>query len=156
MAIYSTVFGREYIHAEIIINGRPFAEAAEEYERLATQRGAGVEYCGFSYIYHYAEMLYGVLACGEVDDANARQKPLMICSGCHEPGCSGLWATIEETGTEVTWSGINNYHFLPGRAKFWRDYGVFPVYRFAKDDYAAALEQLRHIAREAGNFPDDG
>ena len=147
MAIFHDNFG-EHIHAEIIINGIPFSIIAEENERLAAEKGTG-KYKGFEYTYEYACVLYKYLFENEICDENPEQKPIMICSGCHEAGCWGLYVSIEESDTEVIWRNINNYHMLKGSpGSNWWDYSVFPSFRFSKENYNTALEQLKIIARE--------
>jgi hypothetical protein len=91
----------EHIHAEIIINGKPFAEIAEEYERKAAERGTG-KYEAFGYIYEYAKSLYADLANNSIRGENPEQKALMICSGCHEAGCWGLYITVCERDNVIT------------------------------------------------------
>jgi len=147
MAIFNENFG-EHIHAEIIINGKPFAEIAEEFERLAVERGRG-KYNGFEYVYEYASVLYESLANDKSCDENPEQKPLMICSGCHEAGCWGLYVTVDVDDNEIVWHDINNYHLSRNRPdRNWWDYSVFPSYRFNQVQYGSALEQLKQIASE--------
>ena len=113
---------------------------------MAAEKGTG-EYDKFSYVYDLAKSLYASLAEDQECWENPEQKPLMICGGCHEAGCWGLYVTVEETDTEIIWSNISNYHMTKKRPdKKWWDYSVFPTFRFDKTEYRAALEQLRKIA----------
>lgn len=143
-----------HIHAEIIINGTPFAEIAEKYERIAAEKGTG-DYKKFDYVYDLADSLYRQLAENEMRDEKRNQKSLMICAGCYEAGCWGLHTTVEDNGIEVIWSNINNYHMAEASDRLgwnWWDYSVFPSFRFAKDDYLAALKDLKVISDVAKDF----
>jgi len=142
-------FGR-YIHAEIIINGVPFAIIAEEHERLAAEKGTG-DYKGFDYEYEVAHGLYNDLTQDNYRTENPTQKALMMCSGCHEAGCWGLYVTVKEEDGDIVWRNIRNYHMAkrkPGKTKWW-DYSEFLAFRFDKLEYSAALEVLKMIADES-------
>ena len=141
----------EYVHAEIIINGIPFAEITEKHERLAAEKGTG-DYKGLQYIYDLAHCLYDALANNTTRyDEDETQIPLMICNGCQEPGCSGLWVTIEETDHGVVWHDIKNRAMAarrPGKTRWWI-YDEFPDFCFDKTEYTAALDELKVIALAA-------
>jgi len=151
--IISEVFGR-YVHAEIIINGRSFADIAEEHERIAAEKGTG-NYGSFEYTYDYADDLYDALANNStLYSYDGLQKPLMICAGCHEPECWGLWVSIDVKEDCVIWHDIKNPNMAanrPGKSKLWI-YDEFPSFCFEKKDYFASLNNLKDIAQEASKF----
>jgi len=127
-----------------IINGKPFAEIVEQYEREAA-RNSGLEYL-FGYMYATANYLYKELT-GDLEFSYTNNAVLMVCDGCEEAGCWPLMVTIEETETEVIWSNFHNWHRSePNKNGLFWDYSVFPVFRFDKIQYTAALKQLKIIA----------
>jgi len=71
----------------------------------------------------------------------------MVCGGCEEAGCCPLAVNIEETETEIICNNFRNWQISePNENGFFWDYSVFPVFRFDKIQYTAALEQLKIIA----------
>ena len=138
----------ENVHAEIIINGIPFADIAKKHERIAAEKGTG-DYKGFEYDYDFAETLYDALANNATRyDESEAQKPLMICNGCQEPGCWGLWVTIEDTDDRIVWRDVNNRSMASrsvGKTKWWV-YDEFPVFCFDKTEYSTAIKELKLIA----------
>jgi len=143
-----------HIHADIIINGKSFADIAEEHERIAAVKGTG-KYEAFEYVYDYADDLYDALANNStLYSYDGVQKPVMICAGCHEPECWGLWVSIDMNDDCVIWHDIKNPHMAvikPGKTKFWI-YDEFPSFRFDKKEYFTAMSNLKYIAEEAHHF----
>jgi hypothetical protein len=161
---------KEFILAVPIINGRPFGEIVEQFEKLAAEKTQD-SYTGYCYDYQYAPVLYDNLQ-DNIKLGNKDVVELMICGGCYCEGCYPLWVTITEEKDRIRWSGFYNQfksinHIKPISNKgrhfksinqfiksisdkgehFW-DYSVFPAYTFKKNDYLVALEELLIIANQ--------
>ena len=131
--------GYDHICAVTAINGNPLADIAAPLERAAALK-AEDKYNGFTYIYQYADDLYAELIAGCWLGAN--EAVVMRCS-CGDEGCSPLVVSIEYNETTVTWRKFYNWH-----RPEWDYDSVFPVFRFDKAQYNAALMNLKAIARE--------
>jgi len=134
---HTFAWGEQAVLAEIVINGKPFAEIVEHYGQSAAEKK---EYefkdC---YIYNYAEVLYEELI-NKKSEASDNEPALMICS-CSCEGCGAILVTIVETETEVIWRGFRDHQMKK------LDYSVFPMFKFEKSAYQAALEQLRMLQK---------
>jgi hypothetical protein len=129
-------WGCETVLAEIVINGKPFSEIAEHYERLIAEK-SGAEYDGLGYLYNYADVMYEELI-NKKSDVSNKEPALMICS-CGEEGCGAILVTVDETETGIIWHSFRNH-----QAKNW-DYSIFPTFRFEKNAYQAALDYVKNI-----------
>jgi hypothetical protein len=99
-------FNKEFILAMPIINGRPFGEIVEQFEKLAAEKGQD-SYSGYDYGYKYAPVLYDNLQ-DNIKFGNKDEVELMICGGCYCEGCYPLWVTITEEEDRIMWSGLYN------------------------------------------------
>jgi len=145
--VKSNVTWKPLTLAVLIINGRPLAEIAEHYEREAA-RNSKRKYYRFGYMYRLANGLYRELT-GDLEFPHRNNAVLMVCDGCEEAGCRPFAVTIKETETEVIWSNFHNWHMSePNDDGIFWDYSVFPIFRFEKTQYMAALAQLKIIADE--------
>lgn len=136
---------REYVLAETIINGRPFLEyiggieKEHEYDyNLA--KTLCFELTGESGSYSYWSKEHGWTH-GSPDGWPGKNNAALLCCGvCFCERDNPLVFAFEETEAAVNWSGFHN-----DQTK--RNYIELPVFRFEKEQYKAALEQLKKIAQ---------
>ena len=133
-------FDYTFILAEIIINDRPFLDFVWQYETKNERY----------YDYNIAKELYLQLISapeGQKESCFGGEWPgknkavLLICGVCFFDEDDPLVVTFEETENEVSWTNFDN----PRREY---DYSLYPVFHFEKDQYKAALAQLKEIADE--------
>ena len=126
----------EYMLAETIINDRPFLDYFGHIEKA------------HEYDYNIAKRLYFELT-GESDSYShwpdgwpgKNRAVLLVCGICFTERDNPLIFAFEETDTTVVWSGFHN-----DQTK--RNYIEIPVFRFEKEQYKAAMAQLKIIADE--------
>ena len=139
--IYNIFSGKGMVAAKVVINNVPFAEMAEDLERLAANSG-GEKYHGFGYVCQIAAHLYDELAAVGKSCRYGDAVTLMICDACYEAGCWPIEFCVDISENVVTWSGFINPH----RAETW-NYGLFPSFTFDKHEYEKALVELRYFSK---------
>jgi len=134
----------EYILAETIINDRPFLdyiaciETNHDYD-YNIAKNLCVELTGESDSYHHWSEEYGWTHGWQDDWPGKNNAVLLICSKCFHEKDNPILFTFEETDLEVIWSGYRNDQTN-------RIYSEIPEFRFEKEQYKAAMEQLKEIA----------
>jgi|GEM_PF-3253334 len=139
--------------AVTVINGQPLLEIVKQSEREAALAG-GYEYehKEYSYAYQFLHYLHEQLISKRSPDSDS-EPALMICGipSCYMCGCSAFYVTIDESETEVIWSGFRHKNLGSPDGKC----SIFPTYRFDKTAYQAALAQLKELANDK-NAPSTG
>jgi hypothetical protein len=139
----------EHTLAEIIINDQPFIDIIIPYEEEAARK-AGNNDWHCEYGYNIASELYeelnGTATYHNCDDyIRGTTAVLLACGVCYIECDYPLLVEIEKTESEVIWSNFYNCRTMD------YDRSGFPVFRFEKEQYKMALEQLKSIADELNN-----
>ena len=133
-----------YILSEIIINGHSLLDTVQKYWKIAHVKGSNY------FDYNLAKSLYLELTNDpEAQDHDGWPQKntavLFVCPSCYIEADTPLVTTFEETATEVIWSGL--YFSRLAIDEF--DKNLFPIsFRFEKEQYYAALADLKAIALE--------
>ena len=124
--------------AEIYINDKPLMDIVKQFDEYH-----------YEFDYNIASSMYMEFI-GEATHHSSSCKHylkgidavLMVCNSCYFDCCSPLAVRTKETDKEILW-----YSFYSCRSMD-TDRSKFPVFRFNKEQYKAALEQLKAIADE--------
>jgi hypothetical protein len=139
----------EYVLAEILINSRPLLDIMDEYASDPKRRkGQDMEFLLAVYDYNDPAELYRQLTNDptvlDFDGwPGTNNALLLVCGECFDPEDCPFITVFTETDNQVIWSNFRNDRTS-------HDYKDFPAFRFDKEQYESALEQLKVLAEESG------
>ena len=123
----------DYIGARILIDGEPLQDKIRVIETPFATKIGHPESAG-NYSHQNTDWLYRQLKGAARSDAYPDRIAFLTCA-CTVDECGGFWGKVKETDNEVIW-----YGFRTGKRM---DYSAMGEFRFEKEQYNKALDELR-------------